>query len=440
MLFPSSLTPAEVIRSADAQLLPLADRLWAAAADDDLVEAVAVLEEHEARLAALRAQLLAEVALRDLPRKQLSWASTGDWYAHLAGLTRRAGHRAVTHAQLLAGDREATLAAMAEGLVSGAQAGVICDAIDKLPTNPRLRAEAETLLLAEAAHLDATQLAAAGQRILAHVDPDGVERKEEADLAREERAAHLGRDLTIVDDGAGGVRVRGRGSIEDGAVLRAALLPLTKPSPALDPDDPDAEAETDPRDHGARLWDGLIGIAQHSLDTERQPESHGARPRVSVLIDWDSLRQDVDYVGQPALTEDGLRLSHAAVRRLACDADILPMCLGTDGEVLDVGRRHRLVTTALWLALIARDRHCAFPGCTRPPVMCHAHHIRHWADGGPTCLDNLVMLCGAHHRVVHDTAWQVRLGADGRPEFLPAPRRAHDPPPTTWTRHRPRHG
>ncbi|MBU1803013.1 MAG: HNH endonuclease, partial [Actinobacteria bacterium] len=188
-------------------------------------------------------------------------------------------------------------------------------------------------------------------------------------------------------------------------------------------------------------WDAMVGLAQHSLDTEAQPESHGARPRVGVLIDFESLQEDSqsgDDAGQPAMTDDGLRLSHAAVRRLACDADILPICLGTQGQPLDVGRAQRLVTIAIWLALIARDRHCAFPGCTRPPVMCHAHHITHWADGGPTSLNNLVMLCGHHHRTIHDTAWQVRLATDARPEFRPPPRRRDHPPPDQWIRQRPR--
>ena len=119
------------------------------------------------------------------------------------------------------------------------------------------------------------------------------------------------------------------------------------------------------------------------------------------------------------------------MRRLACDADIIPVALGTRGEVLDVGRAYRLVTPALWRALVCRDRHCAFPGCTKPPVMGHAHHIVHWADLGPTCLDNLVLLCGHHHRIVHHTPWQVRINAvDGRPEFLPPPK------PGTHTRRR----
>ena len=94
--------------------------------------------------------------------------------------------------------------------------------------------------------------------------------------------------------------------------------------------------------------------------------------------------------------------------------------LGADGAILDVGRAQRLVTAAIWVALVIRDQHCAFPGCRRPPVMCHAHHIVHWVDDGDTCLDNLVLLCGTHLRIVHGTPWQVRLNPnDRRPEFRP---------------------
>lgn len=110
--------------------------------------------------------------------------------------------------------------------------------------------------------------------------------------------------------------------------------------------------------------------------------------------------------------------------------------LGAQGQVLDVGRAQRLVTVALWIALILRDQHCTFPGCIRPPSMCQAHHITHRADGGPTSLTNLVLLCGEHHRVIHHTPWQVRLAPDGRPEFKPPPRRAGEQQP--WIRHRPR--
>ncbi len=97
-------------------------------------------------------------------------------------------------------------------------------------------------------------------------------------------------------------------------------------------------------------------------------------------------------------TADGLDLPPDVIRRLACDAEIIPAVLGTRSEVLDVGRLHRLVTPALWVALVLRDRHCTFPACTRPPVMCHAHHLLPWSTGGTTTLDNLALLCGPPSR------------------------------------------
>ena len=353
-------------------------------------------------------------------------------------------------AHTLVTERTATLAALRSGDVSAAQAAIVCDAVDTLPSSPALRAEGERVLLAESQRLNATDLARTARHLAEVVDPDRTERRDEATLEREELAAHLSRFLSVVEDGMGGVRVKGHGSTEDGAVLRAVLLPLTKPAPAVDPDNPDCETETDPRDHGARMWDALVQVAQHALDTDQLPACHGARPRVTVTTDLATLRHGLgagpgaglcDRVphGAEATTDDGLRLSVAAVRRLACDAEIIPVCLGADGEVLDVGRTSRLVTPALWRALVARDKHCAHPGCTRPPVMCHAHHIVHWADGGTTSLDNLVLVCGEHHRVLHHTPWRVRLDpTDQRPEFLPPPKLGTTPVVLAWIRHRPR--
>jgi hypothetical protein len=66
--------------------------------------------------------------------------------------------------------------------------------------------------------------------------------------------------------------------------------------------------------------------------------------------------------------------------------------------------------------------------------MGHAHHVRHWIDGGPTSLNNVVLLCGHHHRTIHHTPWQVRLADDGKPEFLPPPKAGRPSP--DWIRHR----
>ena len=310
-----------------------------------------------------------------------------------------------------------------------------------------------------------------GKKIAAVVDPDGEERRQQQRLDRDERAAHHRRFLSITDDGAGGAWVKGRGTAEDAAILKAALLPQTKPTPA-------AGDPQHPQDRPSSSWRPIRGTTAPACGTPSSPPAStpwpptchrsatAPDPRLAVTTDLESLRSglaeriDWTHLGETdptstdptgtdptgtlldgyrcpgGTTEDGTHLSPAAVRRLACDADLIPVALGGRGQVLDVGRTNRLVTTAIWTALVCRDQHCAFPGCTRPPVMCHAHHIIHWADGGTTALANLVLLCGHHHRTIHHTPWQVRTNpADGRPEFRPPPKHGAQ---QDWIRSRPR--
>ncbi len=176
-----------------------------------------------------------------------------------------------------------------------------------------------------------------------------------------ERSAHLTRFLSIADDGVGGVRVRGRGSVEDAAIIKTALHALAAPWPGTDPDS--GETGRDLRDHGARCWDALVELSLDAQESEGLlPEQHGAKPRVTVAPDFETLRQGVGA----ASLDSGDALSASAVRRIACDADIIPTVLGSLGEVLDVGRTQRLVTNGIWKALVLRDAHCRFPGCRRP--------------------------------------------------------------------------
>ena len=181
---------------------------------------------------------------------------------------------------------------------------------------------------------------------------------------------------------------------------------------------------------GARLWDALVDACDRlAASDDELPRDHGTKPRVVVLIDQDSLEQQVIDAGlaRNGHTPTGARFSAAAVRRMACDAEIIPTVLGAQGQVLDVGRAQRLVTTGIWTALVIRDRHCAFPGCARMPLACDAHHIRHWADGGVTSLDNLVMLCRHHHVLAHQTPWAVHIDEDtGQPVWTPPPRNTRD--------------
>ncbi|MFZ2014802.1 MAG: DUF222 domain-containing protein [Nocardioides sp.] len=423
--------PAQVLAQVVAAVAELDEVLWSARTDEEVVDVVDQVQRAKAALAAVEAHAIAEAEARDLAKKRLHFGSTGDWLTHTGGLRRGEGKRLVRRAVALTGSLERTREQMVAGVVSPEQADVIVRAVSDLPGAPHLRRRAEKTLVRYAARFDATDLARTGRHLLAVIDPDGVDRKLEAQLDREERAAHTDRYLTITDDGAGGVRLKGRGSVEDGALLKAALLPLTCPSPAVDEHDSEAPVR-DPRDGGTRMWDALAQVCQHALDTQATPDSHRTPARLLVTISHEAL---VDGVGT-GTTGDGLEVPPHLVRRLACDAEIIPVVLGSRGEVLDIGRTSRTVTTPIWHALATRDRHCAFPSCTRPPVMCHAHHLHHWADGGSTALHNLVLVCGHHHRVLHHTPWQIRLNPhDRQPEFSPPPRPGHD---RQWIRHRPR--
>ena len=103
-------------------------------------------------------------------------------------------------------------------------------------------------------------------------------------------------------------------------------------------------------------------------------------------------------------------------RRLACDASVVEVKRGADGSVLDVGRRTRTIPPALRRALEIRDSGCRFPGCGLR--FTDAHHIVHWADGGETALSNLILLCGHHHRALHEEGFRVRAREGGTFQFF----------------------
>ena len=116
------------------------------------------------------------------------------------------------------------------------------------------------------------------------------------------------------------------------------------------------------------------------------------------------------------LEESGVRVSAETSRRLSCDASVVVMREGPDGSVLDVGRRTRTIPTPIRRALAARDTRCRFPGCTAR--RCDAHHIAHWADGGSTSLDNLMLLCRRHHTLVHEGGVNVERDVLGGLAFV----------------------
>jgi hypothetical protein len=158
-------------------------------------------------------------------------------------------------------------------------------------------------------------------------------------------------------------------------------------------------------------------VCRLALRTGDLPDSGGEPPQLAVTVACDPLTRAFN-VGR---LDTGDRVSPATVRRLACDAQVVPLVLGGAGQVLDAGRSRRLATGPLRRALVVRDRGCAFPDCDRLPRWCDGHHLRSWTAGGPTSLANLVLLCRRHHRLIHEGAWTVRIAADGLPEFHPPP-------------------
>jgi hypothetical protein len=135
--------------------------------------------------------------------------------------------------------------------------------------------------------------------------------------------------------------------------------------------------------------------------------------------------------GQAVLEGSGVRVSAETFQRLACDAAVVAITEGPDGAVLDVGRKTRTIPSAIRRALSARDQQCRFPGCTSR--RCDAHHIEHWADGGSTRLDNLLLLCRRHHRMVHEDGWTITpQGADNSLAFQRPRRVARAPHQASW--------
>lgn len=333
------------------------------------------------------------------------------------------------------------------------QAAAIADVLADAPpaASAQVIADAEAALVGFAATLDAVQLRRLGTRIWTLVDPDDADATEAALLARQEARAHAARRLSLARYGDGITGITGQLDDFGAAVLRAALDPLAGPLPKT-ADGPD------PRTAGQRLADALVELARRALANGDLPEQGGIPPQLVVTIDADRLHppctdhqgrdHDGDHGDQDGGTadtvtdathagitdgdtiddgtggigtlDDGTRLSPTEVARLSCEADPI-IALLTAGIPTWVTRRDRTARGVLRRALVLRDGGCAFPGCDRPASWCHAHHIVAWQDGGPTVLDNLVLLCGYHHRHIHSGAWTVVMADDGHPDFLPPP-------------------
>ncbi|WP_454699628.1 DUF222 domain-containing protein [Arthrobacter humicola] len=205
--------------------------------------------------------------------------------------------------------------------------------------------------------------------------------------------------------------------------------------------------DLDQRTRPQQLLDGLVGAVKAGLTTGTLPAAGGLRPQLMVTIDYRDLLARLENLEHPAETSGtsqdtattgipGIRfpgtgsftgsftftgpVTAATVRKIACDADIIPVLLGSQGRILDIGRTTRVFPPHIRKALTARDQGCAFPGCSIPAPWCEAHHITYWSHGGTTSTDNGMLLCSSHHHLIHKEQWQIHVKT-GIPWFIPPP-------------------
>ncbi|MEV6268333.1 DUF222 domain-containing protein [Kribbella sp. NPDC051936] len=328
-------------------------------------------------------------------------------------------------------------------LLRPAQAAAIVFGLDRVRSRvpvEHLDAAAEQLV-GLAGHLSPGELRTAAKEIADLLDSDGPEPEEHKAYARESLT------LSAADNG---VKFKGFLANENAELLRAVVHAGARPHKTVDGEhDPrprdkrQADALSDALSIAAAVWDttgpttspatgtegaastagtgdmaGTAGAAASAAEGAAGAEDtagtagtggrvarFGAKANITVTIDLEDLRSaTADALGRTVYSGG---LSAATIRRLACDANIIPLVLGSNSEPLDVGRRVRLVTGAMRRALDARDRGCVV--CGAPPVMCDAHHLISWIDGGDTKVSNLALLCRRHHTDLHRGHWHITI-------------------------------
>ena len=339
--------------------------------------------------------------------------------------------------------------ALAEAAISPRQATAILESLKHLPPDlpPGKETAAQQTMVEQAQRWDPAELRDLGNRLVEVIDPDHADALLERRLEQEAQSARRNRALHLHHDGHGSTHIKGQLPAAEGEKLTALLDALVDRHQADEPPlcgsscaGPSCGLCGGRPSRAMRRADALMEVAQAYADARHAPAHDADRARVNVTVDLDTLRRGIGCTDTTAGP-----MSAQQLRLLACDAEIIPIVLGGLGIPLDVGKLRRFFTGELRAALIARDGGCIFPGCDQPARRCGAHHIRPWWCGGPTSLDNGVLLCPHHHAVVepsrtrlhNENRWEVRLNpADRLPEFLPPQGLDRNRTPRRHLRHR----
>ena len=302
---------------------------------------------------------------------------------------------------------------MAAGAVNADQVRAIVACLEQLPRTGKFaisaeqRVAAEVHMVALAAHHDAQELRRLGKHLFAVIAPELAEQLEGQALEREEAEALRRTTFTMRQDDEGTYIGKFRIPALHGQMLEKMQLALTSPARecGIDFDLPT------PVRHGIAFTQ-LI----ENYPAEQLPKTGGCSATVVVTMTLEQLIADLDAAGVCTLDTGG-SISATEARRLACTAGIIPMVLGTKGQVLDVGRKRRFHTEAMRLAMGVRDGGCTAEHCETPPGMCHAHHDIPWSAGGHTNVETGRLLCPHHHRRVHDPRYDITRLPSGKVRF-----------------------
>ena len=358
--------------------------------------------------------------------RRQAWGDDGalsgpGWLVHHTDMAASTAREKLRVARTLT-DMPKTRDAFAHGDISYSHVRVLARAVDA--DTAEAFADYEATLVEAAGRLSVTEFAQAVRHWRNHADPDGALADADREFGR--RKLHCSRTFegsTVLD---------ARFDPESGAIVGGAIDTFTERRWHAQRRGDAAASAPEAATPGQLRADALVEICERALATLDESPPGRARPLLSVVADLDSLQ---GRIGRLCELEGSGTISGDEARRWACDTDLVRVITRGRSEILDLGRRSRTVTTAQRRALVLRDGGCAFPGCDRPPEWCDAHHIVHWLDGGPTDLDNLVLLCRRHHRLLHrpdgfgmardPTGWIVFSRPDGsviesRPRALAA--------------------
>jgi len=323
--------------------------------------------------------------------------SPKDWIRHNCKLRGREAADLVWVGGQLAGLSESA-AAVEQGVIGFGHLALIARTRQAVADSPLASARiSEEQLLGNAADISVDAFFYVCQKLRHAADPGGV--------ALDEQDAIEARRFHMSEVPGSLVAISGRLDPAAAALLRSVLEPLAR-----------KEGKDDHRSRDQRMADALVEVGMHTLGG-CGAKGGRAKPHLQLTVPIDTL---LGLAGAAAADlQYGDPISSRLVELLACDCKLTTIILDREGQVLEVGRTQRLATPAQEKALNVRDGGCVVPGCNRPAAWCTPHHLRPWAQGGPTDLVNLCLLCSRHHTLVHMFGWKVARGADGRWAWIP---------------------